>query len=98
MMRFSVFKGLRLPLLREFGRLRQNERTEILGSPLTCVPLAWQPSRAPPPTNSKMGVPSPTSVVPVPEEVVGYDELRLRVREQGQHAVALAKVQALAKV
>jgi hypothetical protein len=45
-----------------------------------------------------MGVPSPTSVVPVPEEVVGYDELRLRVREQGQHAVALAKVQALAKV
>ena len=41
---------------------------------------------------------SPSSVVPGAEEVVGYDELRLRVREQGQHAVALAKVQALAKV
>eukprot|EP00964_Phaeocystis_antarctica_P112697 scaffold76831_cov53-Phaeocystis_antarctica.AAC.2 len=41
---------------------------------------------------------SPTSVVVGAEAVVRYDDLRLRVKEQGQHAVVLARVDKLAKV
>jgi hypothetical protein len=41
--------------------------------------------------------PSPTSVV-AGAEAVGYDDLRLRVKEQGQHAQVLARVDRLAKV
>ena len=41
---------------------------------------------------------SPTSVVAGAEAVVRYDDLRLRVKEQGQHAVVLARVDKLAKV
>ena len=40
---------------------------------------------------------SPTSVV-AGAEAVRYDDLRLRVKEQGQHAVVLARVDRLAKV